>query len=47
MPVLRAAAKAMGVDKARCISFSGEAYSGRVGRNVTQNTDWLKGEPLA
>ena len=45
-PVLRAAAKAMGVDKLRCISFSGEGYTGMVGQNVTQNTDWPKGEPL-
>ena len=45
-PVLRAAAKAMGVDKLHCISYSGEGYSGKVGQNVTQNTDWPAGEPL-
>jgi glyoxylase-like metal-dependent hydrolase (beta-lactamase superfamily II) len=45
-PVLRAAAKAMGADKLKCITFSGEGYAGKVGQNVTQNTDWPRGEPL-
>lgn len=46
-PALEAAAKTIGVDKVRCISFSGTGYSGRVGQNVTQDTDWPRGEPLA
>jgi glyoxylase-like metal-dependent hydrolase (beta-lactamase superfamily II) len=47
IPVLDAAAKAMGADKLRCITFSGTGYAGRVGQNVTQDTDWPLGEPLA
>lgn len=47
VPVLRAAAKAMGTDRLKCITFSGTGYSGKVGQNVTQNTDWPPGEPLA
>lgn len=46
-PVLEAASKAMGVDKVRCITFSGTGYAGKVGQNVTQDTDWPRGEPLA
>lgn len=46
-PVLRAAAKAMGVDKLNCITISGSGYAGKVGQNVTQDTDWPRGEPLA
>jgi glyoxylase-like metal-dependent hydrolase (beta-lactamase superfamily II) len=46
-PVLEAASKAMGVDKLRCVTIAGEGYSGRVGQNVTQDTDWPRGEPLA
>lgn len=45
-PVLRAVAAQMGVDNLRCVSFSGEAYTGKVGQNLTQNTDWPAGEPL-
>jgi glyoxylase-like metal-dependent hydrolase (beta-lactamase superfamily II) len=37
----------MGVDKLNCISLSGEGYAGKVGQNVTQDTDWPLGEPLA
>ncbi|MGH9661260.1 MAG: MBL fold metallo-hydrolase, partial [Bryobacteraceae bacterium] len=47
LPVLRAAAKAMGVDNLKCIAFSGTGYAGKVGQNVTQDTDWPRGEPLA
>ena len=46
LPVLDAAAKAMGVDALRCIAFSGTGVSGKVGQNVLQSTDWPKGEPL-
>ena len=46
MPVLEAAARAMGVDQLRCIRFSGTAYAGKVGQNVSQATDWPLGEPL-
>lgn len=46
LPVLDAAAKAMGVDALRCIAFSGIGESGKVGQNVLQSTDWPKGEPL-
>ena len=46
MPVLEAAAEAMGVDQLRCISFSGEGYAGMVGQNLTQDTDWPRGDPL-
>jgi glyoxylase-like metal-dependent hydrolase (beta-lactamase superfamily II) len=46
-PVLQAAAKAIGADKLKCITFSGSGYSGKVGQNVTQDTDWPRGEPLA
>ncbi len=47
LPVLRAASEAMGVDKVDCISFSGEGYAGKVGQNITQDTDWPLGDPLA
>lgn len=47
LPVLRAAANAIGADKLKCITFSGTGYSGKVGQNVTQDTDWPRGEPLA
>lgn len=46
-PVLRAAAKAMGVDSLNCVTFSGTGYAGKVGQNITQDTDWPRGEPLA
>ena len=46
-PVLRAAAKAMGADNLKCVTFSGTGYAGKVGQNVTQDTDWPRGEPLA
>lgn len=45
-PVLDAAAEAMGVDQLRCVSFAGEGYAGMVGQNMTQDTDWPRGEPL-
>ena len=46
IPVLDAAAKAMGVDQLRCVSFAGDGYAGMVGQNLTQDTDWPRGEPL-
>ena len=46
-PVLRAAAAAMGTDNLKCITFSGTGYAGKVGQNITQDTDWPDGEPLA
>ena len=36
----------MGVDRLRCVSFAGEGYAGMVGQNMTQDTDWPRGEPL-
>jgi glyoxylase-like metal-dependent hydrolase (beta-lactamase superfamily II) len=45
-PVLEAAAKAIGADNLKCITISGTGYSGKVGQNVTQDTDWPRGEPL-
>ena len=46
-PVLRAAAKAIGADNLKCVTLSGTGYAGKVGQNVTQDTDWPRGEPLA
>ena len=46
-PILRAAAKVMGTDNLRCVTLSGTGYAGKVGQNVTQDTDWPRGEPLA
>lgn len=46
-PVLRAVNEAMGVDRLRCVTFSGVGYAGRVGQNILQSTDWPLGEPLA
>ena len=46
IPILDAAAEAMGVDKLRCVSFAGSGYAGKVGQNLTQDTDWPLGEPL-
>ena len=46
-PVLRAAAQAMGTDNLKCVTFSGTGYAGKVGQNITQDTDWPRGEPLA
>ncbi len=45
-PVLQAAAKAIGADKLKCITYSGTGYAGKVGQNITQDTDWPRGEPL-
>jgi glyoxylase-like metal-dependent hydrolase (beta-lactamase superfamily II) len=45
-PVLRAAVATIGADKLRCITFSGSAYAGKVGQNVTEDTDWPRGETL-
>lgn len=47
LPVLQAVSREMGVEKLQCVSFSGEGYAAMVGQNVTQNTDWPRGEPLA
>lgn len=46
-PILRAVNETMGVDKLRCVTFSGVGYAGKVGQNVLQSTDWPLGEPLA
>lgn len=43
-PVLQAAARAIGADRLNCITISGSGYSGKVGQNVTQDTDWPRGE---
>jgi glyoxylase-like metal-dependent hydrolase (beta-lactamase superfamily II) len=43
---LRAASKAIGADKLRCVTISGSGYAGKVGQNVTEDTDWPRGEPL-
>ena len=45
-PVLRAAAEAIGAEELRCVTFSGSGYAGKVGQNITQDTDWPRGEPL-
>ncbi|HYO83417.1 MAG TPA: hypothetical protein VES20_18590, partial [Bryobacteraceae bacterium] len=47
-PVLRAAAKAIGADKLKCVTISGTGYAGVVGqqREAAWNTDWPRGEPL-
>jgi glyoxylase-like metal-dependent hydrolase (beta-lactamase superfamily II) len=45
-PVLEAAAKAIGAGSLKCITFSGAGYTGKVGQNITQDTDWPRGEPL-
>ncbi|MDE0167589.1 MAG: hypothetical protein OXL36_21010 [Bryobacterales bacterium] len=37
----------MRVDELKCVTFSGTGYAGKVGQNVTQDTDWPDGEPLA
>ncbi|MGH9718569.1 MAG: MBL fold metallo-hydrolase [Bryobacteraceae bacterium] len=46
-PVLQAASNAIGAGKLKCITISGAGYAGKVGQNVTQDTDWPRGEPLA
>ena len=48
-PVLKAAEKAIGADKLKCITISGEGYAGMVGqqRESAWNTDWPRGEALA
>ena len=35
--------KAIGADQVKCVTFSGTGYAGRVGQNVTQDTDWPRG----
>jgi len=46
-PILQAAAKAMGADNLKCVTFSGTGYAGKVGQSITQDTDWPRGEPLS
>ena len=48
-PVLQAAAAAIGVDKANCVTMTGTGYAGMVGqqRLAEKNVDWPRGEPLA
>lgn len=45
-PVLEAAAKAIGTDNLRCLTVSGDGYSGMVGqqRESGWNIDWPRGE---
>lgn len=43
-PVLKAASSAIGADKLRCITYGGTGYSGKVGQNISQDTDWPRGE---
>jgi glyoxylase-like metal-dependent hydrolase (beta-lactamase superfamily II) len=47
-PVLRAASKAIGTDKLRCVTIAGTGYTGAVGqqRESGWNVDWPRGEPL-
>jgi hypothetical protein len=45
--VLRAASQAIGADRLKCVTIAGTGYAGKVGQNVTQETDWPRGEPLA
>ena len=45
-PILDAAARAMGVDNLDCVTLAGTGYAGKVGQNVTQDTDWPRGAPL-
>jgi len=45
-PVLRRAAGAIGAEKLKCVTIRGEGYAAKVGQNVTQETDWPRGEPL-
>jgi glyoxylase-like metal-dependent hydrolase (beta-lactamase superfamily II) len=46
LPVLESASDAIGAHKLECITFSGSGYTGKVGQNVTQDSDWPRGEPL-
>ena len=46
-PILDAVAEEIGVDALDCISLSGEGYAGKVGQNITQDTDWPRDQPLA
>jgi glyoxylase-like metal-dependent hydrolase (beta-lactamase superfamily II) len=48
-PVLQAAAKAIGADSMKCVTFSGTGYAGMVGqqRESGWNVDWPRGEALA
>ena len=41
-PVLRAASTAIGADQLRCVTIAGAGYAGKLGQNVTQDTDWPK-----
>jgi len=47
-PVLKAAAKAIGVDNLECVTIAGNGYSGVVGqqREAAWNIDWPRGELL-
>ena len=49
MPVLDAAAKAIGTANLRCVTISGTAYAGAVGqqRESARNVDWPRFEALA
>jgi glyoxylase-like metal-dependent hydrolase (beta-lactamase superfamily II) len=47
-PVLRAAAEAIGTERLRCVSVSGNAYAGMVGQQRLHGyeVDWPRGAPL-
>jgi len=49
VPVLAAAAKAIGSDRLRCVTISGTAYGGAVGqqRESARNVDWPRIDQLA
>src|SRR6188474_2831657 len=49
MPVLDAAAKAIGTANLRCVTISGTAYAGAVGqqRESARNVDWPRIDALA
>src|SRR6185436_9872251 len=49
MPVLDAAAKAIGTANLRCVTISGTAYAGAVGqqRESARNVDWPRFDALA
>jgi hypothetical protein len=49
LPILQAAAKAIGTDNLRCVTISGTGYAGMVGqqRLNDKGVDWPRGEALA
>src|SRR6266850_4164351 len=49
LPVLKAAADAIGADRVKCVTMTGTGYSGMVGqaRMNGYDVDWPRGAPLA